>query len=392
MKILSMADVDLKSKRVLIREDLNVPIAEGHVTNDNRIRAALPTIQKALAANAKVMILSHLGRPVEGEYDPKFSLFPVAEALSALLGKPVKFISDYLTEAPLLQDGEVALLENVRFNKGEKKNDPALAAKLAAMCDVFVMDAFATSHRAQASTEGVIRLAPVACAGPLLMAELGALGKALRNPERPLVALIGGSKVSTKLTLLEEMLTKVESLIVGGGIANNFLKAAGYQIGRSLYEPELLPDTRQIMEAAVKMGKNIPLPIDVVVGSELSPASRAEVKDVKDVGAEDMILDIGPKTVELYKTILEQAKTIVWNGPVGAFEVDQFGGGTRALAEIIASANSFAFAGGGDTVAAVQKYGVREKIDYVSTAGGALLEFMEGHTLPAVGALEDRSR
>ena len=392
MKVISMADVDLKSKRVLIREDLNVPIKDGQITNDNRIRAALPTIQLALKQGAKVMLMSHLGRPTEGEFDPQFSLKPVAEALSSHLGQPVKLIDDYLTKAPELKDGEVALLENVRFNPGEKKNDPALSQKMADLCDVYVMDAFATAHRAQASTEGVVRLAPIACAGPLLAAELTALSKALNNPDHPLVALIGGSKVSTKLELLEGLLKKVECLIVGGGIANNFLKASGYEIGKSLCEEDLLPDSEDILNKAKAAGKEIPLPIDVVVAPELSETAQTTIKNVKDIAPNDMILDIGPKTVELYKTILMQAKTIVWNGPVGAFEIDQFGEGTKAIGEIIAASPAFSFAGGGDTVSAVQKYKVRDKINYVSTAGGALLEFMEGRTLPAVGALEDRAK
>ena len=392
MKVISMADVDLKSKRVLIREDLNVPIKDGQITNDNRIRAALPTIQLALNQGAKVMVASHLGRPLEGEFDPQFSLAPVAKALSALLGQPVKLINDYLHNQPELKAGEVVVLENVRFNTGEKKNEPALAQKMADLCDVYVMDAFATAHRAQASTEGVVRLAPIACAGPLLIAELEALGKALNNPNHPLVALIGGSKVSTKLELLEGLLSKVECLIVGGGIANNFLKASGYEIGKSLCEEDLLPESKDILAKAKAAGKEIPLPIDVVVALEFNEQAPATIKDIKDVTPEDMILDIGPKTVELYKKILMQAKTIVWNGPVGAFEIDQFGEGTKAIGEIIAASPAFSFAGGGDTVSAVQKYKVRNKIDYVSTAGGALLEFMEGRTLPAVGALEERAK
>ena len=369
-----------------------MPIKDGQITNDNRIRAALPTIQLALKQGAKVMIMSHLGRPVEGEFDPQFSLAPVAKALSNLLGQPVKLIDDYLTKAPELKEGEVALLENVRFNKGEKKNDPALSQKMADLCDVYVMDAFATAHRAQASTEGVVRLAPIACAGPLLTAELEALAKALKNPDHPLVALIGGSKVSTKLELLEGLLKKVECLIVGGGIANNFLKASGYEIGKSLCEEDLLPESKDILNKAKIDGKEIPLPIDVVVASEFSELAKTSIKDIKDVCPNDMILDIGPKTVELYKEILMRAKTIVWNGPVGAFEIDQFGEGTKAIGEIVAASPAFSFAGGGDTVSAVQKYKVRDKIDYVSTAGGALLEFMEGRTLPAVGALEDRAK
>ena len=392
MKVISMDDVNLSSKRVLIREDLNVPVKDGKVANDNRIRAALPTIEKALNAGAKVMIMSHLGRPVEGEFAPEFSLAPVADALAALLGRPVKLVSDYLEKPVELAANEVALLENVRFNAGEKKNDPVLAEKLASLCDVFVMDAFATAHRAQASTEGVIRKAPVACAGPLLMAELAALSRALKAPEHPLVALVGGSKVSTKLLLLEGLLEKVECLIVGGGIANTFLKASGAEVGKSLCEDDLVADAKRIMETAHRQHNDIPLPVDVVVASELSENAVAEVKEVSAVEKGDMILDIGPKTVELYGEILMRAKTVVWNGPVGAFEIDRFGEGTRELAEIIADSPAFSFAGGGDTVTAVQKYKVRDKMDYVSTAGGALLEFMEGRVLPAVAALEDRAR
>lgn len=392
MKVISMDDVNLSSKRVLIREDLNVPVKDGKVANDNRIRAALPTIEKALNAGARVMIMSHLGRPVEGEFAPEFSLAPVADSLSALLGRPVRLVSDYLENPVEFAEHEVILLENVRFNAGEKKNDPALAAKLASLCDVFVMDAFATAHRAQASTEGVIRKAPVACAGPLLTAELAALSRALKAPEHPLVALIGGSKVSTKLLLLEGLLEKVECLIVGGGIANTFLKASGAEVGKSLCEDDLVADAKRIMETAHRSNKDIPLPVDVVVASELSENAVAEVKEVAAVGKDDMILDIGPKTVEIYGKILMGAKTVVWNGPVGAFEIDQFGEGTRKLAGIIAASPAFSFAGGGDTVAAVQKYNVRDKMDYVSTAGGALLEFMEGRVLPAVAALEDRAK
>ena len=392
MKVISMDDVNLSSKRVLIREDLNVPVKDGKVANDNRIRAALPTIEKALNAGARVMIMSHLGRPVEGEFAPEFSLAPVADALSALLGRPVRLVSDYLENPVEFAEHEVVLLENVRFNAGEKKNDPALAAKLASLCDVFVMDAFATAHRAQASTEGGIRKAPVACAGPLLTAELAALSRALKAPEHPLVALIGGSKVSTKLLLLEGLLEKVECLIVGGGIANTFLKASGAEVGKSLCEDDLVADAKRIMETAHRSNKDIPLPVDVVVASELSENAVAEVKEVAAVGKDDMILDIGPKTVEIYGKILMGAKTVVWNGPVGAFEIDQFGEGTRKLAGVIAASPAFSFAGGGDTVAAVQKYNVRDKMDYVSTAGGALLEFMEGRVLPAVAALEDRAK
>ena len=391
MKVLTMADVDLKGKRVLIREDLNVPVKDGRITNDNRIRAALPTLDRALDAGAAVMVMSHLGRPVEGEFDPALSLAPVAEALSRELGLKVHLLADYLNGVTV-KPGEVVLFENVRFNPGEKKNNEDLARKLAALCDVFVMDAFATAHRAEASTEGVARFAPVACAGLLLEAELEALGKAFLSPARPLVAIIGGSKVSTKLTLLENLIQKVDRLIVGGGIANNFIKAAGCEIGKSLYEPDLMPATERLIKLAQDLGRPIPIPMDVVVAKELSESAEAVTKEVCDVEPDEMILDIGPDTAADYSGIIAPAGTVVWNGPVGAFEIDQFGKGTEAIGLAVSLSGAFALAGGGDTVAALDKYDIAKNMDYISTAGGAFLEFMEGKTLPAVAALEARAK
>ena len=391
MNVLTMADVDLKGKRVLIREDLNVPVKDGRITNDNRIKAALPTIDRALDAGAGVMLMSHFGRPVEGEFDPAFSLTPVAEALSEELGLKVHLLADYLNGVSI-KPGEVVLFENVRFNPGEKKNNEDLARKLAALCDVFVMDAFATAHRAQASTEGVIRFAPVSCAGLLLEAELKALTKAFSSPTRPLVAIIGGSKVSTKLTLLENLIQKVDRLIVGGGIANNFIKAAGCEVGKSLYEPDLMPETERLIKLAQDLGRPIPVPMDVVVAKELSESAEAVVKNVCDVEPDEMILDIGPDTAADYSGIIAPAGTVVWNGPVGAFEIDQFGKGTEAVALAVSLSGAFALAGGGDTVAALDKYDIAKDMDYISTAGWAFLEFMEGKTLPAVAALEARAK
>ena len=391
MNVLTMADVDLKGKRVLIREDLNVPIKEGRITNDNRIQAALPTITRALEAGAAVMVMSHLGRPVEGEPDPALSLAPVAEALGRALGLKVHLLADYLNGVSI-NPGEVVLFENVRFNPGEKKNNADLARKMAALCDVFIMDAFATAHRAEASTEGVIRFAPVAAAGLLLEAELSALGKAFLNPARPLVAIIGGSKVSTKLTLLENLIPKVDRLIVGGGIANNFIKAAGCEIGKSLFEPDLMPETERLIKLAESLGRPIPIPMDVVVGKEFSEAAEAVIKDVCEVAPDDMILDIGPDTAAEYSGIIAPAGTVVWNGPVGAFEMDQFGKGTEAIGLAVSLSGAFALAGGGDTVAALDKYDIAKDMNYISTAGGAFLEFMEGKTLPAVAALQARAK
>jgi phosphoglycerate kinase len=390
MSIIKMTDLDLAGKRVLIREDLNVPLKEGKVADDTRIRASLPTIQHAMKVGAKVMLMSHLGRPEEGVYDEKYSLKPVAEHLGGLLGKPVRLVKDWLDgveSAP----GEVVVLENVRFNKGEKKNDDALSRKMAGLCDVYVMDAFGTAHRAQASTHGVGKYAPVAAAGPLLAAELEALGKALEKPARPLVAIVGGSKVSTKLTVLETLSKVVDQLIVGGGIANTFIAAAGYGIGKSLCEADLLPQARSLTEAARARGADIPLPSDVVVASEFSEKATATLKRVDQVGAEEMILDVGPETSQRFAQLLKSAGTIVWNGPVGVFEFDQFGAGTKALALAIAESPAFSIAGGGDTLAAVAKYGIAERVSYISTGGGAFLEFLEGKKLPAVAMLEERA-
>ncbi|RMG28962.1 MAG: phosphoglycerate kinase [Gammaproteobacteria bacterium] len=392
MSILKMTDLDLAGKRVLIREDLNVPLKDGKVASDKRIRASLSTIETAMNAGARVMLMSHLGRPKEGVYEEQFSLRPVAEHLSQLLGKEVRLVQDYLEQPPRLEDGEVVLLENVRFNVGEKRDDPELAKKYAALCDVYVMDAFGTAHRAQASTHGVGLYAPVACAGPLLAAELEALGKALENPDRPMVAIVGGSKVSTKLTVLDALSKVVDQLIPGGGIANTFIAAAGHPVGKSLYEPDLVPEAQRLMEAAKAKGGEIPIPVDVVVGKEFSETAQATTKRVEEVAEDDMIFDIGPETAKMYGELLGKAGTIVWNGPVGVFEFDQFGEGTRALAEAIAASPAFSIAGGGDTLAAIDKYGVAEKISYISTGGGAFLEFLEGKKLPAVAMLEERAR
>lgn len=390
MKVLRMTDTDLRGKRVLIREDLNVPVQEGTVTSDARIRAALPTIRYALDQNAKVFILSHLGRPQEGVYDESLSLQPVATRLSELLGKPVPLRKDWLdgVDCP---PGTAVLCENVRFNKGEKKDNEDLARKMAALCDVFVMDAFGTAHRAEASTHGVARFAKVACAGPLLVGELEALERALQNPARPMVAIVAGSKVSTKLTVLEALLEKVDKLIVGGGIANTFLAATGVNIGKSLHEADMLDVARKLLDQAKAKGTEIPLPTDVVVAREFAATAHADVRPVNGVTAEEMILDIGPDTAESFSRLLEAAGTVVWNGPVGVFEFDQFGEGTRAIANAIARSKAFSLAGGGDTLAAIEKYGVEDGISYISTGGGAFLEFVEGKRLPAVAILEERA-
>lgn len=386
MNVIKMTDLDLKGKRVLIREDLNVPVKDGKVTSDARIRASLPTIEHAIKAGAKVMLMSHLGRPVEGEYEEVFSLAPVAAHLSELLGQSVELIKDL--SSPLnLNEGEVVLFENVRFNKGEKKDEDTLAKTYAALCDVFVMDAFGTAHRAQASTHGVAKFASIACAGPLLAAELEALSKALDKPKRPLVAIVGGSKVSTKLTVLESLSGIVDQLIVGGGIANTFLAAAGHPVGKSLYEEDLLGDAKKL--AALT---SIPLPSDVVVGKEFSEKAEAQLKTIDQVAEDDMIFDIGPDSAKAFSEILKNAGTIIWNGPVGVFEFDQFGEGTKALASAIAESNAFSIAGGGDTLAAVDKYQVEDKISYISTGGGAFLEFVEGKVLPAVAILTERAK
>ncbi len=390
MAVLKMTDLDLAGKRVLIREDLNVPLRDGRVADDTRLRAALPTLRLALDAGARVLLMSHLGRPTEGEPDPQYSLAPVAAALGGLLGRPVRLVADWL-DGVALADGEVALAENVRFNKGEKKDDEALAKRMAALCDVFVMDAFGTAHRAQASTHGVARFAPVACAGPLLVGELDALARALDAPARPMVAIVGGSKVSTKLTVLDSLSKVVDRLIVGGGIANTFIAAAGHNVGKSLYEPDLVPEARRLIAAARDAGGEIPVPTDVVCGKAFAEDAAAEVKPVEAVADDDMIFDIGPESAKRLAASLAEAGTVVWNGPVGVFEFDQFGGGTRAIAEAIAASDGFSIAGGGDTLAAIAKYGIGDRVSYISTGGGAFLEFLEGKTLPAVAMLEQRA-
>jgi phosphoglycerate kinase len=385
-----MADQALAGKRVMIREDLNVPVEGGVVTSDARIRAALPTIRAAVEQGARVILLSHLGRPKEGEFSAENSLAPVATRLGELLGQPVRLQRDWL-DGVECAPGEVVLCENVRFNKGEKKDDETLARRMAALCDVFVMDAFGTAHRAEASTHGVARFAPIACAGPLLVGELEALERALAHPARPLVAIVAGSKVSTKLTVLESLLAKVDKLIVGGGIANTFLAATGVAVGKSLHEPDMLDTARALLAQAKARGADIPLPTDVVVATEFAPTAIATVKPVAAVGADELILDIGPQTAAVLAQMLQSAGTILWNGPVGVFEFDQFGGGTRVIAEAIARSPAFSLAGGGDTLAAIEKYGVEQGISYISTGGGAFLEFVEGKTLPAVAALEARA-
>ncbi len=386
MTVLKMTDLDLKGKRVLIREDLNVPVKDGKVTSDARIRASLPTIQHALEAGAKVMVMSHLGRPTEGEYAEEFSMQPVAEHLGGLLGRSVNVIKDFSAGIDVA-DGELVLLENVRFNPGEKKDTDELAQAYAALCDVFVMDAFGTAHRAQASTHGVAKFAPVACAGPLLAAELDALGKALDKPARPLVAIVGGSKVSTKLEVLESLSDICDQIIVGGGIANTFLAAAGKPVGKSLYEADLIPAAKKLMEKV-----SIPVPTDVVCGKEFSENAEATLKSADDVAEDDMIFDIGPDSAKALAEQLKEANTIIWNGPVGVFEFDQFGEGTKALSLAIAESDAFSIAGGGDTLAAVDKYEIAEQVSYISTGGGAFLEFVEGKTLPAVAVLEQRAK
>ncbi len=390
MAVLRMAELDLAGKRVLIRQDLNVPIKAGVVTSAQRIRASLPTIQACLDAGAAVMLMSHLGRPTEGQPSPEFSLQPVADYLSQSLGIGVKLDADYLSKSPQLEAGEVVLLENVRFNSGEKNNDAALAQQYAALCDVFVMDAFGTAHRAQASTHGVAQYAPIACAGPLLVAELEALGKALQQPAKPVIAIVGGSKVSTKLTLLESLSGKVDQLIPGGGIANTFIAAAGHNVGKSLYEADLLGVASQLIEKAKAQGGEIPIPQDVVCAKEFSESANAEIKRLDQITDDDMILDIGPRTSERFSELIKEAATIVWNGPVGVFEFDQFANGTKQLSQAIAASSAFSIAGGGDTLAAIDQYGIADQISYISTGGGAFLEFLEGKTLPAVSILEQR--
>jgi len=390
MPILEMTGLDLAGKRVLIRQDLNVPLSDGVVASDQRIKASLPTIRYCIDAGARLMIMSHLGRPEEGNPQAQYSLQPVADYLGDALGKDVRLVSNYLEQAPAMDDGDVVLLENVRFNPGEKADDAGLSQQYAALCDIFVMDAFGTAHRAQASTHGVGQHAPLACAGPLLAAELDALGKALHEPASPVVAIVGGSKVSTKLTVLESLSAIVDQLIPGGGIANTFIAAAGFNVGKSLVEVDLIPEARRLMQQAQAQGRDIPIPLDVVCGKEFSVTAEAVVKPVSEVEDDDMIFDIGPQTANRFGEILQQAATIVWNGPVGVFEFDQFGEGTRALSQAIAASTAFSIAGGGDTLAAVDKYGIADQVSYISTGGGAFLEFLEGKQLPAVAMLETR--
>lgn len=391
MSVIKMADLDLTNQRVLIREDLNVPVKNGKVTSDARLKASIPTIELALSKGARVMVCSHLGRPEEGVYDAEFSMQPVVDYLKNVLKAPVRLAAEYLDGIDVAV-GEVVVFENVRFNKGEGKNDETLSRKLAALCDVFVMDAFGTAHRAQATTHGVAKFAPIACAGPLLAAELDALAAALKNPKRPLVAIVGGSKVSTKLTVLESLSKVVDQLVVGGGIANTFIAANGATVGKSLYEADLIPEAQRLMAAAKAAGGNIPVPTDVVCGKEFSESAVATLKSVSDIAADDMVFDIGPDSTQALVDILKSAGTIVWNGPVGVFEFDQFGAGTQAIANAIAQSSAFSIAGGGDTLAAIDKYGVEQQISYISTGGGAFLEFLEGKVLPAVEILEQRAK
>ena len=390
MKVTKMTSLDMSDKRVLIREDLNVPIKNGVVTSDARIRAAVPTIQAAMAAKARVLIMSHLGRPEEGKFSEEFSLAPVAKRLTQLLGVPVALKRDWV-DGVAVGPGEVVLLENVRFNKGEKKDSDELARKMASLCDIYVMDAFGTAHRAEASTHGVAKYAKIACEGPLLVSELSALETALEKPARPLLALVAGSKVSTKLTVLESLMAKCDQLIVGGGIANTFLAALGFNVGKSLHEPDMVDICKRLLEQAKQRGITIPMPTDVVVATEFSDKAEADVKPVGRVQANEMILDIGPDSAEAMAKLIAAAGTVLWNGPVGVFEFEQFGEGTRTLANAIARSKAFSLAGGGDTLAAIEKYGIEDSISYISTGGGAFLEFVEGKKLPAVDILEKRA-
>lgn len=391
LRFLRLTDQNVSSKRVLIRVDFNVPVdPNGNITEDTRIRASLPGIEYCLKNNAALMLTSHFGRPIEGEYDDKLSLAPVAARLGELLGRPVRLLKNWV-DGVEVQPGEVVLLENCRFNKGEKKNNPELAGKIAALCDIYVNDAFGTAHRAEATTHGVAQFAPVACAGPLLAAELDALGAALSAPKRPMVAIVAGSKVSTKLTILNSLADKVDQLIVGGGIANTFMAALGQPIGKSLAEHDLVSEAATIINNMKARGAAVPIPSDVVVGKEFSPVAVATTKKVEDVVADDMIFDIGPDTAEKLAAILDNAGTIVWNGPVGVFEFDQFGNGTERLAMAIAKSSAFSIAGGGDTLAAISKYNIGGQVSYISTGGGAFLEFLEGKTLPAVEILQQRA-
>lgn len=392
MSVIKMTDLDLAGKRVLIRQDLNVPVKDGKVTSAKRIEASMPTIEHCIKAGAKVMLMSHLGRPTEGEPADEFSLLPVANYLTDTLGKEVKLVKNYLDAAPELADGEVVILENVRFNVGEKKNDEALSKQYAALCDVYVMDAFGTAHRAQASTHGAGTYAPTACAGPLLAGELEALGKALDNPARPMVAIVGGSKVSTKLTVLESLSKIVDQLIVGGGIANTFIASQGHNVGKSLYEEDLVDTAKKLTADAEARGGSIPVPTDIVCAKEFAETAEATLKDVSECADDDMIFDIGPDSAAALAEIIKNAGTIVWNGPVGVFEFDQFGEGTKAISMAIAESPAFSIAGGGDTLAAVDKYNISDKVSYISTGGGAFLEFLEGKELPAVAMLEARAK
>jgi len=384
MTYCKMQDLDLRNKRVLIREDFNVPLHNGKISDDQRIRAALPTIHLASSAGAKIMLLSHLGRPTEGQFDPQLSLAPIAQRLSELLKQPVKLVNQW-HEASNIED--IVLFENVRFNVGEKKNDDELAKQMAALCDIFIMDAFATAHRAQASTHGVAKFAPIACAGPLLSKELEALTQAIDNPQHPVIAIVGGAKVSSKLIVLEALLQQVDQLIVGGGIANTFIAAAGFNVGQSLYEPDLIDTAKTLLQTASDRGTPIPIPTDVVVAKEFSAQAKAKIKPIADISADDMILDIGPETAKQLAAQLNNAGTIVWNGPLGVFEFESFAHGTKILAQAIADSPAFSIAGGGDTLAAIAKFGIQQQISYISTGGGAFLEFLEGKTLPAVEIL-----
>lgn len=392
MSFIKLTDLDLEGQRVLIRADLNVPVKNGRVTSDARISASMPTFEHCLKAGAKVMVMSHLGRPEEGVYSDENSLKPVAEDLAVKLGREVRLVADYLDQPPAVADGELVLLENVRFNKGEGKDNEDLARRYAGLCDVFVMDAFGTAHRAQASTHGVGRFAPTACAGLLLAEELDALYKALANPARPMVAIVGGSKVSTKLTVLEALSEKVDQLVVGGGIANTFLKATGQNVGQSLCEKDLVPTAEALIKKMTARGAIIPIATDVVVGKRFDEQEPAVLKAADQVADDDMIFDIGPDSAQVLADIIAQAGTVIWNGPVGVFEFDQFGAGTRTVADAIAATPAFTLAGGGDTIAAIQKYGIYDQVSYISTAGGAFLEYLEGKTLPAVAMLESRAK
>lgn len=392
MAVIKMTDLDLKGKRVFIRADLNVPVSDGKVTSDARITASMPTIEFALNAGAKVMVTSHLGRPEEGVYSEENSLKPVADVIAAKLGKPVRLVKDWVDGGFEVADGELVLLENCRFNKGEKKSLDETSQKYAKLCDIFVMDAFGTAHRAEASTHGVAKFAPIAAAGILLVGELDALTKALLNPARPMVAIVGGSKVSTKLTVLESLAEKVDQMVVGGGIANTFLKAAGHEVGKSLCESDLVPTAQALMSKMSQRGAAVPIAVDVVCGKKFDANEPAVLKDAGDVAEDDMIFDIGPKSAQELADIIMNAATVVWNGPVGVFEFDQFGAGTKTIAEAIANTKAFTLAGGGDTIAAIQKYDIYDQVSYISTAGGAFLEFLEGKTLPAVEILEQRAQ